>query len=263
MARPKKADREKAYGLRAVIYLRVSTEEQAKEGNGLEAQHDACTALAERMGYTIVATTRDEGISGTAGIDGRPGLAEALTMCREHKADVLLCYAADRLSRSVGLFDRLRETLIKAGARFETVKEGQDFTRAESLLMGDIYASFAAEERRRIAGRLYGGRKVRSKRDGMGSGPIPYGYVRLSDGSIAIDENAASIIRTLLSLKEKKGYQATADALNAAGYTTPKGGVWTVGHVQGIERHAELYRTGTRKWDGVKAELGWPIIYAE
>lgn len=264
MARPKKSQTERAWGLRAVIYLRVSTEEQAKEGNGLEAQYDACTTYAERLGYTTVATLRDEGISGTAGIDERPGLAEALKLCKEHKADVLLCYAADRLSRSVGLFDSLREMLIKAGARFETVKEGQDFTKAESLLMGDIYASFAAEERRRIAGRLYGGRKVRSKRDGMGSGPMPYGYVRLADGSIAIDQYAADIICFLLSLRQSgKGYQATAYALNAAGYSTPKGSKWTVGHVQGIERHTELYRTGRRVWDGVKAELGWPILYTE
>ncbi len=263
MARPRKADRERVYGLRAVIYLRVSTEEQAKEGNGLEAQYDACMTLVERMGYTVIATTRDEGISGTAGIDERPGLAEALKLCREHKADVLLCYAADRLSRSVGLFDQLRTMLIKAGARFETVKEGQDFTKAESLLMGDIYASFAAEERRRIAGRLYGGRRVRSKRDGMGSGPMPYGYVRLTDGSIAIDQNAAQIVCLLLSLRKEKTYQATADTLNAAGYTTPTGSKWSVGHVQGIERHAALYRTGIRQWDGVKAELGWPVICQE
>ena len=97
----------------------------------------------------------------------------------------------------------------------------------------------------------------------MGSGPIPYGYARLTDSSIAIDQHAADIIRTLLSLREKKGYQATADALNTAEYTTPKGGKWTVGHMQGIERHAELYRTGVRKWDGVKAEQGWPILYQE
>jgi site-specific DNA recombinase len=263
MARPKKANGEKVYGLRAVVYLRVSTEEQAKEGNGLEAQNDACVALAERMGYTVIATTRDEGISGTAGIDERPGLAEALKLCMEHKADVLLCYAADRLSRKVGLFDSLREMLIKAGVRFETVKEGQDFTRSEALLMGDIYAAFAAEERRRIAGRLYGGRRVRSKRDGMGSGPIPYGYMRLADGSIAIDTPAAQVVCLLLSLRKEKTYQATADALNTAGYATPKGGKWTVGHIQGIERHADLYRTGTRKWDGVIAEQAWPVICQE
>jgi site-specific DNA recombinase len=263
MARPRKTDRERVYGLRAVIYLRVSTEEQAKEGNGLEAQNDACTAYAERLGYTVIATTRDDGISGTAGIDERPGLAEALRLCREHKADVLLCYAADRLSRSVGLFDLLRDMLIKAGVRFETVKEGQDFTKAESLLMGDIYSAFAAEERRRIAARLYGGRRVRSKRDGMGSGPIPYGYTMSGDGTIEIDRRAAHVICLLLDLRKIHTYQGTADALNDLGYTTPKGGKWTVGHVQGIERHTELYRTGVRKWDGVKAELCWPVICAE
>ncbi len=55
-------------------------------------------------------------------------------------------------------------------------------------------------------------------------------------------------------------YQATADTLNAAGYQTPKGSTWTVGHVQGIERHRELYCTGRRVWDGVQATELWPIL---
>lgn len=262
MGRPRKPHTERSWGMRAVVYLRVSTDEQAREGYGLEAQDDACMPYAERMGYTVVATVRDEGISGTAELDERPGLTAAMNLCRNGLADVLLCSAADRLSRSVGQFDVLRAMLIQAGVRFETVKEGQDFTRSESFLMGDIYAAFAAEERRRIAGRTYGGRKVRSKRDGLGSGPMPYGYVRLADDSIAIDQHAAEIIRMLLSHRDRGyGYRVTAEALNDAGHTTAKGSKWTAGHVEGIERHSELYRTGTRRWDGVTAEQKWPVIF--
>ncbi len=261
MGRPRKATKARVRGLRAVIYLRVSSEDQAKEGYGLQAQEDACLTYAKRQGYTVVAILRDEGISGTVDLEGRPALSEAVRLCTNGQADVLLCYAADRLARSVGLFDFLRTTLIRSGVRFETAKEGQDFTRSEALLMGDIYAAFAAEERLRIAARLYGGRRERSKLDGLGSGPLPYGYARNRDGEIIIEQRAAVVVRKLLTLRKRHTYQATADALNAAGYTAPRGSKWTVGQVHGIERHRELYRTGRRVWDGVVAKETWPILW--
>lgn len=261
MPRPRKSTA-KVRGLRAVIYLRVSTEEQAQHGYGLESQEDACRAYCQRHGYEIVAVCRDEGISGTADVADRPGLAQALGLCSAGATDVLVAYAQDRIARRVGLFDQIREKSIRWGTRLETVKEGTDFTTNESLLMGDIFAAFAAEERRRIAARLYGGRRVRSKRDGRGSGPLPFGYVRGAEGIVEVDMAAAPVIRRLFALRAGgQGYQATADTLNAEGCPTPAGGKrWTVGHVQNVERHETLYRTGRRQWDDVESERLWPVV---
>src|SRR5512145_1379247 len=102
MGRPRKA-RALQGGTRAVIYLRISTEEQ-KKGHGIDSQLAQCSAYCQRRGYTIVATLADEGISGK-GISERPSLATALAHCETGTADVIVAYAQDRFARSSGLFD--------------------------------------------------------------------------------------------------------------------------------------------------------------
>ena len=79
MGRHKKVQRDAtARGTRAIIYLRVSGDTQVKEGYGLETQEDACTDYCQRKGYTVVATLRDEAISGAKDFTDRPGLTQAL-----------------------------------------------------------------------------------------------------------------------------------------------------------------------------------------
>lgn len=128
----------------------------------------------------------------------------------------------------------------------------------------DVMALVASIERKLIAKRLYGGRRERSKRDGRGSGRLPFGYLRLEDGTISADEKAAGIIRRLLALCDSGlTYQATANQLNTEGFTTPRNGrAWTVGHVKSIERKRELYATGLRSWGGVEAGERWPALLA-
>lgn len=64
--------------MKVVGYLRVSTDRQAEEGLGLEVQEQAIRSWAEDHGHHLIGMTRDEGISGSNGIDTRIGLADAL-----------------------------------------------------------------------------------------------------------------------------------------------------------------------------------------
>ncbi len=60
--------------MNAVIYSRVSTEEQAESGAGLNAQIDACLAFAAQQGWTVSGQYADEGVSGVAeGLLNRQG----------------------------------------------------------------------------------------------------------------------------------------------------------------------------------------------
>lgn len=81
-------------------YIRVSTEEQAREGAGLDAQRATIAAECERRGWTLVEVFADEGISGKA-ITNRPNLRRALDALDEGRAAVLMVAKLDRLSRSV------------------------------------------------------------------------------------------------------------------------------------------------------------------
>lgn len=262
VARPRKETRA-ARGARAVIYLRVSTEEQTNPGHfGIAAQDESCRAYADRKTYLLVAVHQDLGLSGAKSIEKRPGLRAALRDCEEGRADVVVCYAQDRLARKASVFDEIRERAIRHRYRLEVVREGQDLTADENEISGDVMAFVAGLERKLIARRLYGGRRQRSRRDGRGSAPLPYGYRRGVDNGVEINEPAAVVVRLLIGLRDAgMTYQATANRLNAAGYLTPRGGSrWTPGHVQGIERNATLYRTGQRTWGGIDAEQRWPQL---
>lgn len=268
MARPKKVQREK-HGKRAVIYIRVSTEEQAQGGHyGPDAQWSSCADYIQKKKYTAVTTQSDLGISGAKGIDDRPGLASSMMLCESGMADVIVCYAQDRLARKSGVFEDIRERAIRGGYRLETAREGQDLTADENELSADAMSFVASIERKMIARRLYSGRKERSKVDGRGSSIVPYGYkVKLVvEGDevqkyIEIDSEAAKVVRLILKHRKTKTYQQVADYLNKKGYTTPRSNnQWTVGHVQGIERNKELYTTGIRRWDGIEAAERWPVL---
>lgn len=84
----------------AVAYLRVSTEEQAASGLGLEAQRESVEAFAALHGLEIVAWFVDEGISGTT-LGKRPAMLDALRALDAGQAGVLLAKDATRLSRTL------------------------------------------------------------------------------------------------------------------------------------------------------------------
>lgn len=259
MSRAKKASAP-GDGRRAVVYLRVSREDSDRK-HGLDVQREYCDEYVASHGYEVIATFVDDGISGVKGIEERPGLREAIALCDAHAVDVLVCWAQDRVSRSVSVFDQIRERLKKLGVRLETFKENTDFTRDESMFMGDIHAAVSAEERRRITARLYGGRRVRSRRDGLGSGPLPLGYALSADGEIIVDEVWARLIRLIFDLRRDHSMRHTVAILNERGYRTPRfGKLWTLSHLQSVVRNETLYKTGERSWDGVVSVKRWPIL---
>lgn len=248
-------------GKRAVIYLRVSTQEQAKPNHyGLPLQASDSEHYAVKQGYVILATIRDEGISGTKPVAERPGLAAAMEMCDQGRADVIIVAKQDRLARKSGVFDEILDRALRGRYRLEEAKTGQDLTSRANKIPAHIQAFVASIEAILIADRLYGGRQERSKRDGCGSGQLPWGYIRSVDGTIEIDQQAATIIRQVLALREQYSFRKTAELLNTAGYRTAQGGGWTSASVQRVEIHRALYTTGTRQWDGITAAQKWPQI---
>ena len=68
----------------ALIYCRVSTEEQAEKGYSLDAQEKFCRDFAQNNGYKVISVYRDEGKSGKT--LGRPALKDALSKCQQDKS---------------------------------------------------------------------------------------------------------------------------------------------------------------------------------
>src|SRR5690242_10011662 len=97
--------------MRVISYTRVSTDRQAEQGLGLDAQRRAINSWAKTNGHKIVATFTDEGVSGSNGLDTRPGLANAFQALEDGQADAMVVYRLDRLARKLASQETWIETL--------------------------------------------------------------------------------------------------------------------------------------------------------
>ena len=182
---------------RAVVYLRVSTDEQAESGLGLEAQLAACTAWCAARGYTVAGVHRDEGVSGSTAVDKRPGLTAALAELG--RGAVLVAAKRDRLARSVGIAAVLEEAAKRLGATVETpdAPEGGDPFADAMRGMMDVFSQL---ERAMIAARTkaaLGAKKARGERVGS----VPLGCAVAADGKTlvadAAEREALELVRAL------------------------------------------------------------------
>lgn len=134
--------------MRAIIYARVSTEEQKLYGYSLNAQIEVCKKYCEQRGWEVVMIYK-EAISSKKE-DRRPQFKRAITFLKEGGADVLVAWKLDRISRSNFEFQKL---LREVGYKFVTVEDNMDLTDERKKLEADIRIAFAEEERRNISKR--------------------------------------------------------------------------------------------------------------
>jgi|Deesub1362A_J573_1020465.scaffolds.fasta_scaffold00749_27 DNA invertase Pin-like site-specific DNA recombinase len=132
--------------MRAIIYARVSTEEQRLFGYSLDAQIKVCREYCERRGWDVVLVYR-EAVSSKKE-DKRTEFQRAITFLKEGGADVLVAWKLDRISRSNFEFQKL---LREVGYKFATVQDNLDLTDENKKLEADIRIAFAEEERRNIS----------------------------------------------------------------------------------------------------------------
>ena len=160
--------------MNAVAYVRVSTDEQVESRAGLDAQLHAITRHCERHGLTLTGTYADEGVSGAAQLDKRPGLLDAVNAVT--KGGVLLISKRDRLARDVVACAVVERMVAKRGGRVVSVAgEGTDNDDATSILMRRIVDAFAEHERLVIAARTRAALQAKRRR-GERVGRLPLGY---------------------------------------------------------------------------------------
>ena len=135
-----------------VGYVRVSTDEQAESGLGLDAQRTAIAAECQRRGWTLVAIREDAGVSGKS-MRGRQGLDAALEDVETGAASTIVVAKLDRLSRSLADFASLMSEAQRAGWNLVALDLGIDLTTAAGEFMANVMASAAQWERRIIGQR--------------------------------------------------------------------------------------------------------------
>lgn len=206
---------------RALLYVRVSTEEQADKGASLEAQEQALAAEALRRGFDFE-VVREEGKSAKS-IQGRDELARALDLLDRNKADVLMAVRMDRLSRDVGdvaaLMRRSKRKgwgIILSGERIDTTPDGEFRTHLDAAL--------AQRERGMIGLRTREGMAQR-KAEGWPNGRA----------GRAVDAAFLPTYRRVMAMSgEGLSMNAIARTLNADGVPTARGGRWHASTVRAV-----------------------------
>jgi len=165
------------------LYLRVSTEEQAKHGTSLDAQLKKLQDYCEFKGWDIFKVYRDEGISGGS-IKKRLAFVEMIKDSEDGKVSAILVTKIDRAFRNV--IDALTtlEKLRIQGTDFVSISEDIDTTTSIGKAMFIIVSVFAQLEREMNSERV---REVRSLRFEQGMFPArsPFGYKPIrKDGKV-------------------------------------------------------------------------------
>src|SRR5207302_3676022 len=126
--------------MNVVGYVRVSTEEQSRDGISLEMQTERIRAYCESQGWALVAIHKDAGVSGTS--LQRPGLQELLAHL--HGVGAVLVWKVDRLSRrQKHVLSILEDVLEPAGVGFKSVTEPFDTTTPMGKAFLGMLAVFA------------------------------------------------------------------------------------------------------------------------
>lgn len=132
--------------LRAVGYLRVSTEEQVLNGVSLDAQEEKIKAYCVAKDLQLIRIIRDEGCS--AKNLQRPGMQEIIAGCKKSEFDAIIIIKLDRLTRSVKDLAYLVEDVFeKNGVAFTSIQDNFDTSTANGRMLMNILGTLAQWER--------------------------------------------------------------------------------------------------------------------
>src|ERR1700736_5132785 len=170
--------------MRAIGYVRVSTDKQADHGVSLEAQEAKIRAMAVVQGSEIVELIVDGGES--AKNLNRPGMERLLSLVDAGKVQTVIIAKLDRLTRSVKDLAELLERFQKRGVSLVSVAESLDTGSAAGRLVLNIMTAFAQWEREAIGERTATAlQHKRAHRKVYNH--VPYGFRREGDALLPIE----------------------------------------------------------------------------
>jgi DNA invertase Pin-like site-specific DNA recombinase len=149
---------------RVALYLRVSTDSQTVENQRLELQ-----AVADRLGWNVVTTLADQGISGSKGRDQRPGFNTLMTMVTRREIDMVACWSVDRLGRSLQHLIGFLGEINAKGVDLYLHVQGLDTSTPSGRAMFAMLSVFAEFERSILRDRIMSGLARSTKKSGRPS----------------------------------------------------------------------------------------------
>lgn len=169
--------------LRAGLYERVSTDEQAKYGYSIVTQIDALEEYCGKNKIKVVDHYTDDGVSGGKAAFRRPQMARLLDDVKAGKIDIVLFTRLDRWFRNVQEYFKVQEILDEHKVQWKAIWEDYDTTTANGKMAITIFLAIAQNEREKGAERVrvVFEKKRQNKEAWFGPTSMPFGYMTEED----------------------------------------------------------------------------------
>ena len=187
--------------IRAIGYVRVSTEEQAREGLSLEGQEERIKALAKAKGWHLIDIITDAGYSGKNLI--RPGAQRLINLCQQGAIDVVAVFKVDRLTRrQKDLWRMIEEVFESNRVGFVSVTEAFDTTTAAGKAFLGMLGVFAQLERDLVSERTREAlHQKKFKHEWVGR--LPVGFMMSETGQLVEDPDSMKLIARAKRLRRE------------------------------------------------------------
>lgn len=213
--------------MRVGIYVRVSTDEQAKEGYSIPAQLRMLNAWAIVKGATDITEYVDDGYS--AKNLHRPAVQRLIEDCKARKLDTIIIWRLDRFSRNLrDMLVTIEDVFNPCGVEFISATENIDTSTPSGRLMLNVLGSIAQNERENTSMRtvmVMGDLAKQCKH--LGGRPL-YGYAVDDDMHYVLDPIRSEAVRLIFRMRcSGHSYPEIIAALDSAGHKNYSGGAFT------------------------------------
>ncbi len=242
----------------AGIYIRVSTEDQAREGFSLGEQKEKLLQLCKFKEYEVFKVYEDAGIS-AKDMEHRPAFKEMLADMKEGKINYIVAYKLDRVTRSVRDLEELISQLEQYNTYLVCDRDDVNTSTANGRFFVRMLTVLSQLEIEIVSERTKFGLNGAIK-SGHLPGTIPLGYKKDANKKTVIDETTKDIVIRIFNMYlEGKSYQQIANILKEEKVLEPKR--WRDSHIQKILEN-RIYIGDYEQYKRIgKVQGKEPIIY--
>ena len=216
------------------LYLRVSTEDQAKEGFSINAQKEKLTKYAEINDWDIYDYYIDDGISGK-NIKDRNEINRLLSDVKSGKVKNILVYKLDRLTRSVADLINLIKLFESHNCAFNSQTEKIDTSNAVGRMFVKMLGIFAEFERENLAERVAFGYEQKTREGNYTNTNGVYGYNYIIGKGLEVNEDEKIVVKEVYeSYLSGNSMLSICKKLNKNHTATKRGGKWAQSTIRSI-----------------------------
>ena len=249
----------------AGIYIRVSTEDQAREGFSLGEQEEKLRQLCKYKDFEIFKIYKDAGIS-AKNMKDRPAFQQMLEDMKDGKLNYIVAYKLDRVTRSVRDLEVLISTLEQYHCYLICDRDDVNTSTANGRFFVRMLTVLSQLEIEIVSERTKFGLNGAIKA-GHIPGKVPLGYYRDTDKTLKVDVTTKDIVLRIFELYlEGKSYQTISNILNEEKVLSPNDKKWCDSTIDRIINNKiyigdyERYKYDTDKETELFVDVVPPII---